>query len=201
MRRVIGALTVAVGVALVGQRADACSVGGNVELTMQQTGIGDPPGPIGEVTYTTHRGVGPRRSGCSGGEMGTSCDDMGSVILHFKPAADPDSDAQSVGYRLLFAGVLPSGLDVPVRPIVSDGELFLHFVDGATDEQEKIDFSLTITPVDANGNEGPKSPLVHVTDAGRDTGGCSVHTGRSGTLLVPMTIVVLALLRRRFADR
>jgi len=198
MRRVLCALTIATGVGLIVSRVDACSFAGLADLIMQQQGVGEPPGPIGDVTYTAQRGVGPRKSGCSG-HMGTSCDGTGSVSLHFKPATDPDSDAQSVGYRIrLVSGSLPQGLHIPDGPVHSDGDIALIFDDGAEDDQEPIDFSVTITPTDANGNEGPTSPVIRVTNAGRDASGCSVRKGRTGTVLVPLTILSLALLRRRF---
>lgn len=173
-------------------------------LNVESTGTGIAPGPIGEVSYTIQRGRGPKDEGC-GKQSGTSCDDIGTLTLHFAPSADPDSDTSAVGYRLrVTGGALPPGLQLPSEPLVgmgvapqSEGTLFLTWIDGASDDQESVDFSLTLTPVDADGNTGPTSPAVHVHDEGSSGGGCNVHRHRAGRVAAPPALVALALLRRR----
>ena len=159
MKRAFCALAALMGLVAGASRAGACQTPGPQPLIMKQAGTGSPPEAVGEFTYSVTRGKGPKSAGCNS-QSASSCDDLGRLLLHFKPSTDPDSEATAVGYRLrLVAGSVPAGLDVPREPLVAGGGMIqLLWIDGATDDQEEFDFSLTLTPVDANGNEDPSHP-------------------------------------------
>jgi hypothetical protein len=139
--------------------------------------MGAPPGPVGDVTYTVKRGKGPVSSGC-GESSASSCDDIGSITLDFEMSEDTDSDASEVGYRVhIVEGNPPLDFMAPAGALVAraagaggHGTLSLHWIDGATDDQETIAFAFTLTPIDVDGNEGPESDPISIrSDA---TGGC-----------------------------
>lgn len=184
------------------ESAAACDYGTGV-LTVEASGNGERPGAIGDVTYTVRRGKGPERNGCE--QSMTSCDDIGSVALHFAPSEDADSEFGAVGYRIrVVEGTLPEDLQLPSEPLLAsrdgdegDATIWLRFVDGAHDEQESIAFAIRITPVDADGNEGPESDPILIRDEGSD--GCGVARGGSAhSPSAVLLVVALALgLRRR----
>ncbi len=102
----------------------------------------DPPKPPGNVRVASiKRGVGPDITGVT-----TSCDDMGTLAIGFVPASDLGTPADKMGYELtLVEGSLPAGMTLPgepVRQLPSASRLLFVWVDGATDEQEPIDFGL-----------------------------------------------------------
>jgi hypothetical protein len=163
------------------ERAHACDGATNSTLEVGSDHAGEAPSGIGDPSATVHRGNGPDSSGC--GQSSTSCDDMGSVIVNFEVATDVDSTAETVGYRVeVISGTAPGSSStqftdqVLVPSFHSDddriGTLYFHWVDGATDDQESVDFTITLTPVDANGNEGPTSDPIRIQDEG--SSGCAV---------------------------
>jgi hypothetical protein len=186
----------------VAESAAACDYRYSV-LTVETSGNGERPGAIGDITYTVTRGKGPERNGCE--QSMTSCDDIGSVALHFAPSEDADSEFGAVGYRIrVVGGTLPEGLELRSEPLLAfqdgdegDAAIGLPFVDGAHDDQESIAFTIRITPVDADGNEGPESDPILIRDEGGD--GCGVARGGSGHgPSTALLVVALALgLRRR----
>jgi hypothetical protein len=173
--RVVG-LAVSILASLPAGRALACEYSEDV-LNVGATGMGAPPGPIGEVTYTVQRGKGPVSSGC-GQSSASSCDDIGSITLDFAMSEDADNDASEVGYRVrIVEGNPPIDFMAPAGPLVArangdgrQGTLSLHWADGATDDQETIAFAVTLTPIDADGNEGPESDLISIRSEA--AGGC-----------------------------
>ena len=149
-----------------------------------------PAAPAVEVA-SIKRGVGPTR--VLGGMQVTSCDDIGWIELRFDPAGDASADG---GLGFVFdvaegAGEgVPEGLTLWQEPVVG-GSTTLSWIDGATDDQEPLDFTLLVTAVDAGGDEG-ETVEVHVLDGG-GTAGCSHTPGSAGGL----ALLVGGLLFRR----
>lgn len=142
------------------------------------------------VAIDVRRGVGPR------GGMATSCDDLGFVTITVaRPDDDPDLD-DAVGYHLaLVDGVLPEGLTLSDDAWLGP-DLSLIWIDGATDDQEALSFTLSLTPSDAAGNLG-EPLLVDVADPGSvGSVGCDALGGRGSAAWV---LGAAALLRRRRA--
>ncbi len=185
--------------AMAPRRADACSIAPPTKHEIT-TGSGDvtPPARVEGTTVSVTRGHG-RGGGC-GHSSGSSCDDIGSVGFYVTAPADDRSDADHMGYWIaLVGGTLPAGVELPayaVRPY-SDGALAFAWEDGATNDQEAVDFTVTISAVDEAGNQGPASEPIHVTDAGGSSG-CSATAARAsawpGALLLALA---LGVLRRR----
>jgi hypothetical protein len=186
--------------------AGACSYsdGG---FTQDGTKTGAAPGPVADISYSVQRGKGPT-GGC-GRSMATSCDDIGAITLHFTAATDADSKNTEVGYRVSFVGKAPAGLTLPDAPSPPyfeqdddrDATVWLHWADGATDDQEHLDFTLTITPVDSHGNVGPTSAPIHVIDDG--SGGCGLRRNGAGpdAFASALALTGAVLLRRRASAR
>lgn len=175
---------VAIGAAALLRAPDAaaCSIAAPSELVIdaaEQAVDHTAPGPPSAVTVSLQRGRAPQSSGC-GETMSTSCDDLGFVTFFPKPPADDRTASAELGYRVrLVGGSLPSEATLWPKAIVAGagGGLTLTWIDGANDDQEPLDFTVTLAAVDRAGNEGPPSAPVHVVDAGT-SGGC--RTGRSG---------------------
>ncbi|MCA9488928.1 MAG: hypothetical protein KC621_03375 [Myxococcales bacterium] len=168
----------------------ACSLAGPSTLTIQ-TDPTDQTAPTAPVWVATdiRRGVGPQ------GGMSTSCDDLGFVTITVaRPDDDPDGE-EAVGYRLaLVEGSLPDDLTLPEEAWLGP-ELILSWIDGATDDQEPLVFTLSLTPTDAAGNEG--EPLVvEISDPGSTANplGCDVLGGGAGGAWM---LGAVALLLRR----
>ena len=158
-------------------RVRACSLAGNQPHTLNQTEqMADRVAParpamatVGEMT----RGRGPRMMGCGGPVAASSCDNLGIVVLRVE-GTDDRTPADQLGYRLtLKSGTLPPGMDLPTgavraRPIdpARPPQLLLAWVDGATNRQEAIDFTLSIAAVDLAGNAGEPIDL-RVADPGQ----------------------------------
>ncbi|HYO98417.1 MAG TPA: hypothetical protein VER33_28130 [Polyangiaceae bacterium] len=164
---------------LVGARqASACSIAAHTPLTIAHPGTGVAPGALATLTVSTKRGTGPS-GGCE--RTVSSCDDLGMINLSFVAPQDPDSALDAIGYRLsLVAGELPVGLALPEHPVVAFADskdpqrrhLHLVWIDGGSDKQEAIDFTVVIAAVDSNGNQGPPSDLVPIRSGG--TRGCGL---------------------------
>lgn len=178
LRRQLAQLAVAALMLLSSRPASACSIAAHTPLTIVQPDTGAAPGALGMLTVSTKRGTGPP-GGCD--RTTTSCDDIGTIHLSFVAPRDPDSAPEAIGYRLTrVAGQLPAGMVLPEHPVLAfvgrDAQrmhLHLAWLDGNSDEQEGIDFSLVITPVDSNGNQGPPSEVVHIRSG--DTRGCGLN--------------------------
>jgi hypothetical protein len=142
------------------------------------------------VVTSINRGQGPKRSGC--GWSGSSCDDLGSIAIT-NLATDNVTPADRIGYRFaVVGGRLPSGFSLPgetVNIFISGGTLWLNWIDGATDDQEAIDFSLQIIAVDSAGNESAPQ-IVRVHD---EAGGCRIAPAGS-SWVGSDTVFLLAVL-------
>lgn len=194
-------IVAAVLAATASPRANACDYGSS-PLVVDSSKTGAAPGPIAGVTLTVQRGRGPR--GSCGHSTATSCDDAGTIGLHFTAATDPDNGVKEVGYRISVTGSPPVGLDGLDAPQVGyfesgndrEATLWLHWSDGATDSQESIGFAVTLTPVDIHGNEGPPSAPIEIRDEGGG-GGCAVgpwRGQRQGGVLAALSALGAVLL-------
>jgi hypothetical protein len=183
--------------------AGACDYGAS-SLVVDATKTGAPPGPIGGVTLTVQRGHG--NSGC-GGSLTDSCANTGTITLHFAAASDPDNGVGEVGYRTtVVAGTPPPRLDGLVALQTGSFErqgdreaiLWFRWEDGATNTQESIDFTVTLTPVDVHGNEGPTSAPIRIHDDGGG-GGCAMRHGHEsrGAVAALSALGLLLLAARR----
>ena len=177
--------------------AQACSLEPAREHLIDST-IDDqtPPGDVENVSIDVRRGVGPQSDGCD--EVATSCDDLGTVSIDITAPTDDLSGADEIGYVLeLASGTLPSGLGLPTEPVRSP--IVLSWIDGATDEQESVEFSIQITPMDKAGNLGATSAPIRVADPGSD-GGCHQSGNRAAgnTIVWFMLGGAILIVRRRF---
>lgn len=171
--------------------AHACSIAAPPTLQIDP-GIEDdvPPAPPVVLGVEIQRGRGPRD------HMITSCDDIGSIRIEVaRPEGDPDG-IEEVGYRLrLLDGRLPRGLTLPGDDALLGELLRLHWVDGATDDQDAFAFTLALVPVDVAGNEG-KTVRVRIEDDGiaaSERPSCATAPGQGGWWAVGL----LGLLARR----
>jgi hypothetical protein len=136
---------------------------------------------------TIGRGYAP--SGCSG--SGSTCDDIGTVLIT-PSAMDDMTPPDGIGFRITLAGgTLPPGFTLPTGAIKREPSyayLLLTWVDGATDDQDAIDFTLSIVAVDLAGNESaPQTVVVKDSGAGSGgSGGCRLSASRrSGPVAGP----------------
>ena len=212
-RAAVAALLAGIALSTTSERAYACSPVPNDTLEVANGRGGEAPSGIGDPSVTLSRGNGTHASGC--GRSSTSCDDMGSFQVHFTLATDADSPPNRVGYRIeLVAGRAPgySLAEYLGRVLVPNsyfddpegrGTLFFHWDDGDTDDQEDVDFTITLTPVDIDGNEGPVSDPIRIRDGGSD--GCSVGERRfsPGGFAAALSVAAgaLVVVRRRTRPR
>ena len=180
--------------------ARACSSLGPVphvlDPAMQATDQAAPTLPPLDVPRIT-RGKAAERSGC--GYSQSSCDDLGGVAIAVRATDDQTPPAQ-IGYRMTLAGgSLPSGLSLPGAVKASGDVVGLTWVDGATDDQEPIDFTLRVVAIDLAGNESAPQ-MVRVSDG---AGGCAVAPARAahgGPAFVAVAALLLAARRRRRSE-
>ena len=101
------------------------------------------------------------------------CDDRGFIVIELVRVDDDRTPREKLGYRITrvegtlpAAGMLPSYavkvIPVPGKPL----QFQLEWVDGATDNQEPIDFTLAVTAVDLAGNESVPSSPIRVSHPG-----------------------------------
>ena len=109
---------------------------------------------------------------------------------------------ERIGYLFtLVSGSLPQGLELPgaVEPFA--GELGFIWIDGRTNDQEPIDFTVRVVAIDLAGNESAPQ-MVRVTDDGDAGGGCAIgHARPYARGLVWVTVVALLLAARRRPSR
>ena len=143
-----------------------------------------------------NRGVGPTRSGL-GSQMSTSCDDLGWITLRLS-AEDDLSPPENLGFVFtLDTGSLPFTLpSEPARPF--DGSITFVWIDGATDDQEPIEATVTVNTMDEAGNLSAESLLLTISDEGSEEGikGCSTGSGAPGLGLGLLGLVALVVRRR-----
>jgi len=131
-----------------------------------------PPGMVEILSTKVHRGEGPNCEGpCAYSQR--SCDGMGNFVIEIVPPVDDRTPADQMGYRIDYLEG-ETGMDI-IQPDLdrraNDGQLWVHWSDGDTDDQEPIDLTITISAVDLGGNVGPASEVIHILHPG--SAGCS----------------------------
>lgn len=166
-------------VATVDQRsARACSLADNryvFDPAEQAVDVQAPGIPMTRAV-AVHRGRGPERNGC--GISMSSCDGMGAINLMIQ-ASDDRTPANAMGYRFaVVRGRAPDGLFAQGRDFRSYDAttVYLHWGDGATDDQEDLDFDLEVRALDRAGNVSAGAATITVRSEG---GGCRVAGSRS----------------------
>jgi|SRR5262245_17758268 len=161
---IIGALFWLIG----GRNAEACSfIVPKHELDATEQRLDhQPPGQVVATLVSIGRGRAP-------GPNANSCDDLGTIRIELLRFEDDRTPQEKLGYVVKLAeGTLPEHWllqDTPYRILPDrDGRLrfTLVWIDGATDEQEPIDFSLVVSAVDLAGNEGPPSLPIRIRHPG-----------------------------------
>jgi len=140
-----------------------------------------------EVTVDFVRRPATEPGGC-GATMHSSCDGSGEVLLEVAPTSDDRSQPDQIGYLIEFAGgTPPTNMSLPTEPVRADGAgmIWLLF----SDEDQPLDFALSIRAVDLAGNHG-EPVMVEVIDS--DSAGCSAIAAR--TTAMTWGLVVIALL-------
>ena len=177
----------------------ACTMGvleqHQIDRIEQEMDTIDPSIPmVGEVTVVRGNG-----HGC--GDRAGSCDNLGIVTIEIM-ANDDRTTLENMGYRLELVGGAPDVTlpDYDVR--ADDGFLTLSWVDGATDEQEVVDFTIRVSSVDLGGNRSTGAINVPVHDAGQTA--CECRPGARRLSVSPFALVLfaaLALTARRLRRR
>lgn len=154
----------------------ACSIGVILhELDPREVEIDRvaPQKPVLEVSNVT-RGRGAEVHG-DGTMSVSSCDDIGWIELRFvESPRDDRSSRADLGFIVkVVEGSLPlmpagDGDGHGYRGGGATGEvLALSWIDGATDEQEPIDLTLTVSVVDLGGNRSEPSERIRIQHSGR----------------------------------
>lgn len=168
--RIFGLLSLALLLALPALPCSIAQIPHEIDDALRGVDVIPPSAPQAEVSRIT-RGKGPVPHG-EGLVSVSSCDDIGFIVLSFSRLPQDDrATASEIGYLFEFAaGDPPPGFTLPEAPlrILADAREFtLHWSDGATDEQEPLDFAITIVAVDRAGNRSEPSNLVWIRDPGR----------------------------------
>ncbi|HEX8152481.1 MAG TPA: hypothetical protein VF698_05115 [Thermoanaerobaculia bacterium] len=100
----------------------------------------------------------------------TSCDDLGTLSIKLTaPATDDRTVPTEMGYILEHAGgSLPDGITLPTQAMrTMNDQVWFYWIDGATDEQEPLDFAVAVIAVDRAGNRSAASEPVWVRHPGK----------------------------------
>ncbi len=158
-----------------------------------------PPGRVSIVSAEVHhRGKGPDCEGL--GYSQTGCDDVGSIEIEITPTSDDRTPSDKMGYRIeLVDGEPPVGL-IPDYDVRSQGGiLWMNWIDEASDDQERLDFTITIRAVDMGGNLGQISEPIEIRHPG--SGGCSSAGGIPSEVLVLLLFLAAWRLSNRDLDK
>lgn len=183
--------------------AAACSIPMltlELDPTEQAEDMTAPQVPVFEVEQIK-RGTGAVSGGC-GSVMTTSCDDLGWIALRILETGDDRTPTDAIGYLVEVEGQVPAGFTVPQEPIqvVSGTTISLPWIDGATDGQEPIAFSITLRAVDLGGNMSEPSAPVEISEPGGSESGCMTATGRrlpAGGIALALGALLLSRKRPR----
>lgn len=113
------------------------------------------------------RGRGPK-SAPDGTISMSSCDDIGTVVLAFEhEPTDDRTPAGKLGYLLIHAGgELPSSFLLTDKPVRAEKEFSFYWIDGATHEQEPLEFAVCLVAVDLAGNKSKPSEPIWIRHPG-----------------------------------
>lgn len=193
--RLLLALAALIAAALVAPRpADACEEGGygydtyldiDPELALvDHTPPSQPAVTDVAVVRAVNPLVGDRVDGCAAGSGRA-----GSIRLSIRPSTD---DSGQIGYAFEFVrGRLPRDFTLPREPLVSFDDVF-EFDLSDPDDDDEIDFTLRLVPIDKAGNRGPPSEPFRIRDEGL---GCSSAGATPAPLALALVLLLLA--RRR----
>jgi hypothetical protein len=191
--------SVLLGMLLVTSDAAACSPIPNQlhEIDPAEADVDRTPPSVVATVGPVYRGHGYKQTGaCSW--SGDSCMDSGSFSINVKPTDDRTSP-ERMGYIVRLVDGNPPGLaenqlGIAIRSSYTDGSMLVfYWDDGATDDQEPIDFTLEVTPIDLAGNEG-EPVLVEVHDPG--SGGCGAGSPLAGHLGITLLAVLASIVLR-----
>ncbi len=193
-RSSIGLLVALAVGALAARPARACSFGDTPHTLDPEAQASDHVAPTLASPTLVRITRGQGSSGCGG--SGSSCDDIGSIGVSV-PATDDATPAAQIGFRLSVVGGTPPG-GIPTQAVrASNGELWLHWADGNSGDQEAFAFTLQVVAIDLAGNESAPQTLL-IADGG--SGGCRV-AGRAPPLtpgtFAGLLVALAALARRR----
>jgi len=188
-------IAIVAGAASIPAPARACSSAGPtphvVDPAMQATDQMPPTLPPPGAPRIT-RGKGAQGVGCTA--SASSCDDIGSIVIPVR-ATDDNTPPAQIGFRMSVEdGSLPSGLTLPSGAVKPWGDvLVLNWVDGASDDQEPIDFTLRVVAIDLAGNESAPQ-TVRVSN---DPGGCTIAPARRPYSALAFVATAVSLLATR----
>lgn len=141
----------------------ACSI--VVQPHIVDTSIPDrqPPVIVSATVGEIIRGRGPVRE--DGNFIVTSCDDIGSIRLRVE-AEDLGAGADQLGWEIRVDGEgAPKFFNTQSPIIAADDTLTLFWSDGATNDQEALDFTIRLRVIDRAGNTSEWSECIRVIDA------------------------------------
>jgi len=168
--------------------------GGWWEPDPREVGVDlEPPGPARLQRLVVVRGM----QAIFDGGPADSCNEWegqrgAQVLVHLDPPVDDRTPSREIGFRIELAGShLPPGYRAGMSWEEGGWGSMVRLPWNERDDDDLLDFTMRITPLDRAGNEGPTLE-VHVRDEGV---GCSAAGGGAG--LLPLLVACLALIRRR----
>ncbi len=207
---VCGVASLAIGLLGYSPTSEACSLAGDPEHEL------DPLSTDTNPPSLTIGGLDVKRGSGNCGQPTDSCADLGTLALEVS-TTDNETATPEMGYELeVYSGTAPIGLSLSEKTVrYPDGVIRLHWIDGADDEQEPIDFILKITLVDLAGNNSEPlqviidQPGIEDTcdqentpdDPGNDSGGCTATGSGSGAPTGVLVLLALGLFARRRRSR
>jgi hypothetical protein len=163
-------LVVAAVACLLVNQAVACSFAVTPhELDPQEQQIDrTSPERVGATVKQITRGRGPA-TGPNGTISISSCDDIATVVLEFEPEPKDDrTPSDKLGYLLLHVdGELPRTFLRSDTPVRANEQFSLYWIDGATDEQEPLEFAVALVAVDLAGNKSKPSEPIWIRHPGK----------------------------------
>lgn len=176
--------------------AGACSPMRNAPFeTDPEEQVVDTTPPAAPEVALTHLGRGSVPdcdNGC--GMCSNACNALGSIMITIIEAEDDRTPFEQMGFRLeLLDGEWPEEMyleDYDIR--IEQESIYLHWNDGAKDDQESIDFTLGIRSLDLAGNASAQAAELRITHPGRS--GCS--TGGFGLGPGALFLLLMVLVSR-----
>lgn len=155
-----------------------------------------PAAPEVALTHLGRGSVPDCDRGC--GMCSNACNALGSIMITILEAEDDRTPFEQMGFRLeLLDGEWPEEMffyDGDIRN--EQGSIYLHWSDGAKDDQEAIDFTLGIRSLDLAGNASAQAAELRITHPGRS--GCSTGPFGMGPASFFLLLVAFASRARSF---